>query len=38
MQNDPDQATKPMCDGPDGLIVSEARDQSTIDELENGPF
>src|SRR5258708_37058836 len=38
MQNDPDQATKPMGDGPDGLIVSEARDESTIDNLENGPF
>src|SRR5437016_10049060 len=38
MQNDPDQATKPMGDGPDGLIVSEARDESTIDNLENGSF
>jgi len=27
-----------MGDGPDGLIVSEARHQSTIDNLENSSF
>ena len=38
MKNDPDQATEPMGDSSDGLIVSQARDQSTIDNLENGSF
>jgi len=38
MQNDPDQTAEPMSDGPDGLIVSEAWGQSTIDNLENGAF
>ncbi len=38
MQNDPDQATEPMGDGGDGLIVSQARHQSAIDDLENGSF
>jgi hypothetical protein len=33
MLNDPDQVTS-RCDGPDGLIVSEAREQPTIDKLE----
>jgi len=38
MENDPDQAAKPMGNGPDGLIVSQARYQSVIDNLENGSF
>src|ERR1700732_4569838 len=38
MQNDPDQATEPVGDGPDGLLVSQARHQSAIDDLENGSF
>src|SRR5712692_3571961 len=38
VQNDPNQATKPMGNGPDGLIVSQARHQSAIDDLENGSF
>ena len=38
MQNDPDQATEPVGDGADGLIVSSARHQSAIDDLENGSF
>ena len=38
MENDPDEATKPMGDGPDGLIVSQSRYQSAIDNLENGSF
>ena len=38
MENDPDEAAKPMGNGPDGLIVSQARYQSAIDDLENGSF
>ena len=38
MQNDPDEPTKPMGDGSHGLIVSEARHQSPIDNLENSSF
>ena len=38
MQNDPDQVAQPMGDGADGLIVSQARHQSAIDDLENGSF
>jgi len=38
VQNDPDQATEPMGDGPDGLIVSQACHQSAIDDLEHGSF
>jgi hypothetical protein len=38
MQNDPDQVTKSMGDRPDGLIMPEARHESAIDNLENGPF
>jgi hypothetical protein len=38
MENDPDEATQPMGNGPDGLIVSKARYQSAIGNLENGSF
>src|SRR5215467_6624320 len=38
MKNVPDEAAKPMGNGPDGLIVSQARYQSAIDNLENGSF
>jgi hypothetical protein len=38
MENNPDEAAKPMGNGPDGLIVSQARHQSAIDNLENGSF
>src|SRR5260370_9082092 len=38
MQNDPDQVTKSMGNRPDSLIMSKARHQSAIDNLENGPF
>jgi hypothetical protein len=38
MENNPDEATNPMGNGPDGLIVSQARYQSAIDNLENGSF
>jgi len=36
VQHDPDQATEPMVDGSNGLIVSQARYQSAIDDVENG--
>jgi hypothetical protein len=36
MENDPDEAAKPMGNSPNGLIVSQARYQSAIDNLENG--
>jgi hypothetical protein len=36
VQNDPNQATPPVGNGPDGLMVSQARHQSAIDDLENG--
>src|SRR5262249_6632746 len=35
VQNDPDQSAQPMGDGPDGLIVSQPRNQSAVDDLEN---
>src|SRR5713101_3808790 len=38
VQNDPNQTTKPMGNGTDGLIVSQARHKSGIDDLENGSF
>jgi hypothetical protein len=38
MENDPDEAAKPMGNGPDGLIVPQARYQSAIDDLEDGSF
>src|SRR5215467_4235261 len=38
MENNPDQATKPMGDGPDSLIVSQTRYQSAVDDLKNGSF
>ena len=38
MQDEPDQSTLSMSNGPDGLIVSQARHQSAIDDLENGSF
>jgi len=36
MENDPDEAAKPMGNGPDGLIVSQAGYQSATDNFENG--
>jgi hypothetical protein len=38
MENDPDEAAKPMGNGPDGLIMSQSRYQSAIDNFENGSF
>ena len=38
MQQLPDQAAQPMRDGPNGLGVSEAWDQSAIHQLEDTPF
>jgi len=38
MENDPDEATKPMGDSPDCLIMSQSRYQAAIDNLENGSF
>src|SRR6201987_3037751 len=38
MENDPDEAAKPMGNGPDRLIVSQARYQSAIEDLENVSF
>jgi hypothetical protein len=38
MENDKDEAAKPMGYRPDSLIVSQARYQSAIDNLEKGSF
>jgi hypothetical protein len=38
MQDQPDQATLSMGDDPDGLIMSEARDTTAIDNLEDASF
>jgi hypothetical protein len=38
MENDPDETAEPMGYSPDSLIVSQARYQSAIDNLENGSF
>ena len=38
MQDHPDQATLSMGDDPDGLIMSEARDTTAIDDLEDTSF
>ena len=38
MQDQPDQTTLSMGDDPDGLIVSEARDTTAIDNLEDTSF
>jgi hypothetical protein len=38
MENDPDEAAEAMGYGSDRLIVSQARYQSAIDNLENGSF
>ena len=38
MQDQPDQATLSMRNGPDGLIMSEARDATAIDDLEDASF
>jgi hypothetical protein len=38
MQDQPDQATLSMGDDPYGLIVSEARDTTAIDDLEDTSF
>jgi hypothetical protein len=39
MQDQPDQTTLSMCNGADGLIMSEARDATAIDNIEDAlPF
>src|SRR5260370_41112004 len=38
MQNQPDQTTLSMRNDPDGLIMSEARDATAIDDLEDASF
>ncbi len=38
MQDQPDQPTLSMGKGPDGLIMSEARDRAAIDNLEDASF
>jgi hypothetical protein len=38
VQNDPDQLTEAMRNGSDGFVVSEARHQTTIDDLEDASF
>jgi hypothetical protein len=38
MQNQPDQTTLSMSNDADGLIMSEARDATTIDNLEGASF
>jgi len=38
VQDQPDESTLSMGDGPDGLIVSQARDRATIHDLENTSF
>ena len=38
VQNLPDQTTEPMGDGPDGLSVSQARDEPAVHDRENRPL
>ena len=38
MQDQPDQTTLPMGNDPDGLIMSESRDATAIDNLEDASF
>ena len=38
MQDQPDQPTLSMSNGPDGLIMTEARDATAIDDLEDASF
>jgi hypothetical protein len=38
MQDQPDQTTLSMRNDPDGLIMSEARDTTAIDNLEDASF
>ena len=38
MQDQPDQTTLSMGNDPDGLIMSEARDATAIDNLEDASF
>jgi len=38
VQDDPDQPTKPMGNGSDGLFVSQARHQTAINNLEDASF
>ncbi len=38
VQDQPDQSTLSMGDGPDGLIVSQARDRAAIHDLEDASF
>ena len=38
VQDQPDQSTLSMGDGPDGLIMSQARDRTAIHDLEDASF
>jgi len=38
VQDQPDQTTLSMCNDADGLIMSEARDATAIDDLEDASF
>src|SRR5712664_56305 len=38
VQDQPDQPTRSMGDGPNGLIVSQARDRAAIHDLEDASF
>ena len=38
MQNDPNQTTKLMGNGPDGLIMSQARLKTAMHDVENASF
>src|SRR5260370_29011092 len=38
VQDDPDQPTQPVGNGPDGLLVSQTRHQPTIHNLEDASF
>ncbi len=38
VQDQPNHSTLSMCDGPDGLIVSQARNQAAIHNLKDAPF
>jgi len=38
VQDQPDQPTLSMGDGPNGLIVSQARDRAAIHDLEDASF
>jgi hypothetical protein len=38
MQDYPDQLAHAMRNGPDGFVVSEARNEPTVDDLEDASF